>query len=59
MRSHLIVLGLSIALCNGAWAQSAAPATVISDSVRLRDVVVTGQYAPQSLKLEQQKIIID
>ncbi|UPK69583.1 TonB-dependent receptor plug domain-containing protein [Chitinophaga filiformis] len=50
MRSHLTVLGLSIALCNGAWAQSAAPATVISDSVRLRDVVVTGQYTPQSLK---------
>lgn len=53
MRSHLIVLGLSIALCNGAWAQSAknaAAATVISDSVRLRDVVVTGQYTPQSLK---------
>jgi outer membrane receptor for ferrienterochelin and colicins len=53
MRSHLIVLGLFIALYNGAWAQSAknaAATTVIADSVRLRDVVVTGQYTPQSLK---------
>ncbi|ACU64619.1 TonB-dependent receptor [Chitinophaga pinensis DSM 2588] len=53
MRSQLIVLGLSIVLCNSAWAQSAkqkAPDSVIADSVRLRDVVVTGQYAPQSLK---------
>ncbi len=53
MRSQFIVLGLSIALCNSAWAQSAkqkAPDNVIADSVRLRDVVVTGQYTPQSLK---------
>lgn len=31
MRSHLTVTGPSIALCNGAWAQSAAPATVYPD----------------------------
>lgn len=53
MKSHLLVFSLSIALCNSAWAQSAkkaAPAAVMFDSVQLRDVVVTGQYAPQSLK---------
>jgi outer membrane receptor for ferrienterochelin and colicins len=53
MRSQFIVLGLSIALCNSAWAQSVkqkASDNVIADSVRLRDVVVTGQYTPQSLK---------
>ncbi|WP_238430385.1 TonB-dependent receptor plug domain-containing protein [Chitinophaga agri] len=53
MRSQFIVLGLSIALCNSVSAQSVkrtAPSNTIADSIRLRDVVVTGQYAPQSLK---------
>ena len=53
MRSQFIVLVLSIALCNSAWAQSVkqpSSTSVITDSVRLRDVVITGQYTPQSLK---------
>ncbi|WP_236059883.1 TonB-dependent receptor plug domain-containing protein [Chitinophaga rhizophila] len=53
MRSQFIVFGLSIALCNSAWAQSGektATVNAIADSIHLRDVVITGQYAPQSLK---------
>lgn len=53
MRSGLIVFCFTVALCNNVWAQSgkkAVPANVIIDSVRLQDVVVTGQYVPQSLK---------
>jgi outer membrane receptor for ferrienterochelin and colicins len=52
MKSHLIVPGLSIALCNSAWTQSvksAAPSAVIADTVRLCDVVITWQHVPQSL----------
>ena len=39
-----------LALCNSVWAQSDGKATTVTDSVRLQDVVVTGQYMPQSLK---------
>ncbi|HJT73439.1 MAG TPA: TonB-dependent receptor, partial [Chitinophaga sp.] len=50
MRSGLVVLVCMLALCNSVWAQSDGKATTVTDSVRLQDVVVTGQYMPQSLK---------
>ncbi|MVT09813.1 TonB-dependent receptor plug domain-containing protein [Chitinophaga tropicalis] len=50
MRSGLIVLACTLALCNTVCAQSDRNAPAVTDSVRLQDVVVTGQYIPQSLK---------
>ncbi|SFD18536.1 outer membrane receptor for ferrienterochelin and colicins [Chitinophaga sp. CF118] len=46
MKLHVSVLIFAIAVSGNTWAQS----VVKMDSVLLHDVVVTGQYKPQSLK---------
>lgn len=46
MKLHVSVLLFAVAISGNAWAQS----VVKMDSVLLNDVVVTGQYKPQSLK---------